>query len=558
MVLPSLLAAVDVGGYISPWKLIPFLLIVIIWAKLLTWADKDAVAAYMPREQINIGLLCGFVLGCALFFLMPSFWVALPVLLVFFAADVGAYLYLRNRKVGLKDLGPELKAAFAFGTPREKKVAEIPDQVTFLGSNGAPQEPPAAEDPARPAYDVLQEALADPLRRRAEMVEVLPSEDGSVVRYVVDGVGYRSKTLDRAGAAAMIATAKRYASMDVKDRRKPQTGKVKVTVNGKKHDLAINTAGSSAGETMRVLVDPKSRHDFTPETLGFTKRQLAAVRESIADGTGIVIVAAPKGQGLTSTLYGLMRGHDAFVQHIQTVEREPDQDLEGITQNGMPATPPPGEESRMTEWVVSQQPDVVMVTPVEEQKTARSLIEFAREKRAYVGLRANGVTEAIQMWRKFVGDDKQAFSRLRLIIAGRVVRKLCSACKVAYTPEPNQLRKMNMDPAKVTQLFQARSQPMRNEKGEVIVCTYCNELRFTGRTGAFEVLLVDDDVRAALLADSASQLKAAFRKQKGKYLQEAALEIVERGDTSVQEVLRVMRGPDQKPPPRPREAEIVE
>jgi type II secretory ATPase GspE/PulE/Tfp pilus assembly ATPase PilB-like protein len=168
------------------------------------------------------------------------------------------------------------------------------------------------------------------------------------------------------------------------------------------------------------------------------------------------------------------------------------------------------------------------------------------------------VNEAIAMWRKLVANDKVALSQLKMVVSGRVVRKLCPACKVGYNPDPNQLRKMNMDPGAVTQLFQARTQPMRNDKGEVIPCTFCNELRFSGRVGVFEVLVVDDDVRTALASGSANQLKAAFRKQKGKYLQEAALEVVERGDTSVQEVLRVLRGPDQQKPPSQQSAEPVE
>lgn len=541
----SVLAAVEMGGYISPWKIIPFVLIVLIWAKLLAWADKDAVAAHMPRENINIGLLAGLIIGSALFFLMPSFWIALPALLVMFGIDIGVYLSLRNAKVGLKDLKGEIKEAFSFGPKKEKVAAQVVDQVQFMNPAGAPQPTPAAEDPVRPVFDTLQEALVDPLRRNAEMVEVVPAgEDGAIVRYVVDGVGYRSKQLDRNASAAVIALSKKYAGMDVKDRRKPQSGKVKVAVNNKKYELLVHTAGSSAGETMRITVDPKTRHSFKLDNIGFNASQLQLIHDSIQEAQGVVLVAAPKGQGLTSMLYAIMRGHDAFIEHLQTIEREPEQDLEGIKQNDLTGAPAAGEETKQADWVASQQPDVIMISPLEEASAAVHLISYAKEKRVYVGLRTTGVNEAIQMWRKLVGDDRLALSQLKMVITGRVIRKLCPACKVAYTPDPNTLRKMGMEPEKVTQLYQKRDQPMRNEKGQVIPCTFCNELRFSGRVGVFEVLNIDGDVRAALAANSGSQLKAAFRKQKGKYLQEAALEVVERGETSVQEVLRVLRGPE--------------
>ena len=120
----------------------------------------------------------------------------------------------------------------------------------------------------------------------------------------------------------------------------------------------------------------------------------------------------------------------------------------------------------------------------------------------------------------------------------------------SYAPDPNTLKKLNLNPEKVTTLFKARETPLRDPKGNPIPCTFCHDLRFKGRTGVFEFLIVDDDVREALRRDFAangrpsSQFKAAFRKQRARYLQEEALALVERGDTSVQEVLRVLRGPD--------------
>jgi type II secretory ATPase GspE/PulE/Tfp pilus assembly ATPase PilB-like protein len=125
------------------------------------------------------------------------------------------------------------------------------------------------------------------------------------------------------------------------------------------------------------------------------------------------------------------------------------------------------------------------------------------------------------------------------------MRRLCAACKAAYSPDPTTLRKLNMDPDKISTLYQARTQPMRDQKGNPIPCEFCKELYFKGRLGVYEIFLVDDDVRSVIEAGgSLNQLKAAFRKQRGKYLQEAALAQVEAGETSVQEVLRVMKEGD--------------
>jgi type II secretory ATPase GspE/PulE/Tfp pilus assembly ATPase PilB-like protein len=103
-----------------------------------------------------------------------------------------------------------------------------------------------------------------------------------------------------------------------------------------------------------------------------------------------------------------------------------------------------------------------------------------------------------------------------------------------------------MDPNRVTQLFQARTQPLRDPKGNPMTCDFCVDLRFKGRFGVYEVFNIDDEVRSAVVAGGTlNQLKTIFRKLRGRYLQEMALAQVEAGETSVQEVLRVLKGPEQ-------------
>jgi len=168
-------------------------------------------------------------------------------------------------------------------------------------------------------------------------------------------------------------------------------------------------------------------------------------------------------------------------------------------------------------------------------------------RRVYLGMRAGTTFEALEQWRKLVGDDKAATDYLRMVIAGRVVRRLCMACKVGYPPDPDTLRKLNMDPNRVTQLFMERKEPLRDPKGNPMTCDFCVDLRFKGRFGVYEVFNIDDEVRSAVLAGGTlNQLKTIFRKQRGRYLQEMALAQVEAGETSVQEVLRVLKGPEQQ------------
>jgi general secretion pathway protein E len=537
------LAAADYGPYISPWKTLAVLVVLLIWARLLTWVDKDAEAAHMPRQGINTGLLAGMALAFILLLFIPGFLVAFTAFLVIFAAEIAVYLFLRNQKVGLGDLSKQFSSWVHGLTSRKKEVKAEAGEVMLISRKGTPFPAPEAESPDRAGYNAAQMLLTEPLRRGAERIEMRPTDAAASVRYWVDGVPIEGRSIPKEDAAASVTLLKTLAAMDLNDRRKPQQGTMRTALDGKKRELQVNTAGSTAGETVNIEVEIKKRYDLNLDQLGMTDAQLQLVEEVIGDGQGIVLLAAPKTHGLTALMYAVLRRHDAFLSHIQTVEREPQLDLEGITQNRLPAGAAATEEAKQVEWVCSQEPDVVMIDKIEDPRTALSLIKFAEAgHRAYIGMRAGSTFEALQTWRTLVGDDKQAMKHLKLIVAGRLVRRLCNACKMDYNPDPETLKKLNMPPERVGKLFTARTTPLRDPKGREMVCEFCLDLRFRGRVGVFEMFQIDDDVRQVVQAGgSINQLKMLFKKQRQRYLQEAALARAVAGDTSLQEVARVLR-----------------
>ncbi len=535
------LAQVPAGEYVSVWKALPILVLLLIWARLLTWADKDAIYAHLPRHALNAGLLGGMVVAVGLFLFVPNFWIALAVFLFFMAVEVGVYLGLRARVVGLGDLKQQFQDWISSFGRKEKVVEAQPGQVQLINRMGEVMPIPDAEDPTRAGYDAVQHLLTEPLQKNAERIDCAPDKDLSVIRYYVDGVGYSGGSMPKPDAAAAIGYLKVAAGLDFNERRKPQTGMLKAVIDGQRKELTVQTAGSAAGEVVRLLTDVKMQHTQTIDQIGLSEEQMNMVQEIIHDARGVVILSAPKDQGLTTMLYAVLRAHDAFLTHIQTIERDPDQDLEGITQNKLGANATPQEEAKQTDWIVSQEPDVIASAHLQSPEAARLLATFAKDKRVYVGLRASNTFEALAQWRKLVGNDQLAMDSLRMIINGRVLRKLCAACKVAFTPDPAMLRKLNLDPS-INQLYQARTEPLRDQKGNPVPCEFCKDLRFKGRTGFFEILRVDDRITEVVFSGgSQEQLKAAFRKQRGEYLQESALRLVEAGETSIQEVLRVLK-----------------
>jgi type II secretory ATPase GspE/PulE/Tfp pilus assembly ATPase PilB-like protein len=334
---------------------------------------------------------------------------------------------------------------------------------------------------------------------------------------------------------------------------------MKVSNEKGKREVDVYTAGSTAGELMKLQFDVKKQYEQKVETLGFLPDQQELMLNTIADRSGVVLLTAPDSQGLTNLCYAVLRRHDAFLLNIQTVERDPASDLEGITQNKLAGNAPAADESKQVSWMISQEPDVILMDRIDDPRSAIDLAKYAAERRVYVALRAPTTFDALAQWRKLVGDDNLAMKNLKLVVAERLIRLLCKACKVAYTPDPDALRKMNMKD-RGTPLFQARKEPMRDQKGNEIICPFCHGLAYQGRSGVFEMFRIDDDVRKAVMeGGTVNQLKGLFRKQKQRYLQESALARVELGDTSVEEVLRVLRGQastsssrsSRPPPPRP-------
>jgi type II secretory ATPase GspE/PulE/Tfp pilus assembly ATPase PilB-like protein len=544
MHLMPVMAAISVGGYVNLWKLLPIAVALLIWAKLLTWMDKDAIEAHLPRMVLNSIMTAVLILGTMVFLFMPSYPVALSVFLFSFVVDLGLYLGLRHQKVGLGDLKKTfitwVKSIGKGKGEKEVKVAE--GAVGLFNKAGKGVEPPDAENPDAVAYEAVQKMLADQMRRHAEQINLLPQEGAAAVQFIADGVPYNATGMSKDEASAAVTYLKKLSGLDLNELRKPQKGKMKLQFAGKKYDAEITSAGSTAGESVSVGLNVKQRHNFKLQDLGFSDDQFTAFLDVIHEPEGIVLLAAPKGQGLTSLLYGVLRMHDAFVQHIQTVERDPPIEMEGIKQNILAPGAGATEEARLIDWVCSQEPHIVGVGEAEDPRSIQTLLKYAAQgRRVYLGMRAGTTFEALDHWRKLIGDDPVAMKDLRYIVAGRVVRKLCMACKVGYTPDPETLRRYNMSPDKVGKLFQQRTQPLRDPKGNPLVCEFCQDMRFMGRVGVFETFSIDDEVKQAVIGGGTiNQLKSIFRKQRQKLLQEAGLSRVEAGDTSVQEVARVM------------------
>jgi type II secretory ATPase GspE/PulE/Tfp pilus assembly ATPase PilB-like protein len=549
----GLIAAGDFGPWTNAWKALPFLLVLMVWLRLLTWVDKDSRHALMPRELVNAGMISGLLLGIAIFLLIGNWILGMFAMLAIIGIEAAIYLAVRHQNIGLKDLNKELNDGMKSIVPaKHDKTDQIAEagQVTLVGRSGRHIVQPEAEDAARLGYDITQLLLGDPLFKKAHTIELTVTAQAAASRFWVDGFPYDGVAIDKAHAGEGIAYIKSMIGLDPNERRKPQAGEFKVIIDGERRDIRVATRGSSQGEVARLEVDVPARYTLAPDQLGLLPEQLQYLQRIKGEG-GIVLLACPREHGLTALQYAMLRLHDAFVEQILTIEHAPPVDLEGITQNKLPVGAPQAEEARVAAWITSQDPDVILCGGLETAEAARTIVDFAsRGKRVYVGVRATDVFGAIDVWKRLVGDAPAAVGSLRAVLAGRLFRKLCEATKIPYQPDERLLRQLGLGAGQVTELYKPHFGPLIDARGNEVPDTFCQGLGYRGRFGVYELLDIDEQVMASLESNAGlNTLRQHFRRQRGRYIQEIALSRVASGDTSVQEFLRVLKAESKDPSP---------
>jgi len=521
------------------------LLLPFFWACI--WVSKDAQYVRTNGLVWSSVVLAGGLVGTILWWLIPLYVIGLLAYLIAAGGSLIAYVYHRNSLVGpaAKVLTVQHIKNLLKGAGGDRK--QIPQLVRLLNWDDRPVPIPTDDPEELEKYRLSQELLYDALWRRASEVEVLTSGTNAKVAYRIDGVLTARPALEREDAERLIEFVKKIAGLNVEDRRRPQQGKFTATVTDpvtgedKTQEIEVRTAGSTSGErlTLRMLTQEKQ---FRVEDLGFTEQQLKVFLEILDKPSGLLICAGPPGSGLTTTLYAILRHHDAFTRNIHTLETQPKLDLEVITQHIY--DPAKGVSfGRTLQSVLHMDPDILMVSDCPDAETARQVARgVANGKKIYLGMRAGSTFEALERWIKFVGDGKVAANGLLALTAQRLVRKLCPVCKVPYRPDPQLLRKANIPPERAKQFYRPRTEPRVDKHGNPIVCPNCQGSGYFGRMAVFELLVITPEV-ANLIRKGASinEIKAACRKRGMLYLQEEALQRVIEGVTSIQEVIRATR-----------------
>ncbi len=523
--------------FFHPARFIALLVLVTPWLYVCPWVQKDA-RGIRSSEPMWGGLAIGSgALSLLIWLLAPMYLVGLLVYIVLVGSVLTGYVIHRNTKVP-----PEARILTAdhfrsLTARREARGIQLTQKLKVYDSSGrsAPTPGPDSDTEERETYNAVQDLLYDLLWRRTSEAELSQSGQTAQLKLIIDGVAHQEQFADAAQAENIIQYLKSIGGMDLRERRRPQKGRISVDLANSPIDMDLTSAGTTKGQQIKFRVVQELIRTRLGE-LGMDDRTLERIRELNKSGNGILIAAGRRRTGVTSTLYSLLRDQDAFIHQLVSLEAEPEVDLENVTQQQYTD---PKELPRMLASALRRDPDVVMLDKVPDSDTASQVVEAAGEKTFIIAMTASDTLKALAKWVQVVSDPAAAVKNLRCITAQMLVRKLCPKCKEAYRPDPKLLAKANLSAAQVDYFYRPPAQ-LTDDKGRPIVCPTCQNVGYFGRTGVFELMHVTDDLRELIASGaSLSEIKAACRKNKMLYLQEQALRKVIQGETSVQEVMRV-------------------
>lgn len=559
---------------VSWWKPMLMLALFLPWAWIIsTIYDKHAAQFFLPRRKWNIAHMCAglaaIIAGLLVGTLMPgsegAFWVGLAVMLVILVADLVAYMIIANKddrvpeqfriRLKMPKLGGDKKAKAA--AKAQAKVALVIRGADEKGKYTKTVAPPQEETPEYEVRTAAEKVYQAALRARASQVEIgpaggTPGKDQTYgVAFMVDGVRVAGETMPAANAARIMDFWKAAAGLDVNDRRRKQQAMVQVEEGMSKTLARVTSLGAQGGMRVTMLINPEQQVQKKAEDLGLLESQLKELREIVADGKGVVLLSSPPDAGRTTTLYSILKMHDAYTSNVQTVETDPQATIEGVRTNkfdptgdagplapGQVSGSPGGEFSTLVRSILRRDPDVVGVAELPDPQTAKEIAKADHERtRTYLSFRGSDAITSIQAYVKAVGDVRQAADSLHGVLTQRLVRRLCSNCRQPYPPSADMLKKLGVPEGKVQQLFKKGGQVLVKNKPEV--CPTCGGSGYFGQDGVFEVYAITKEERDLIAQGNYQGLKAALRKKSLPSLQQVAIRKAVDGITSVEEVMRV-------------------
>jgi type IV pilus assembly protein PilB len=417
-----------------------------------------------------------------------------------------------------------------------REVQEALDLANLvLGAEALEEEELNAEEAKRrsedaPIINLVDQMIGQAIKEGATDIHVEPYERNLVIRYRVDGLLYDALTPPRKVYTGLITRIKILADMDIAERRAPQGGRLTKRMHGKEVDIRVSTIPTIFGEKAVLRLLDKTDFNFDLQGLGFEPHELALFREAIRRPHGMILLSGPTGSGKSTTLYAALQAVRDTSLNIMTVEDPVEYHMARINQVQVNARKNVTFANALRTFL-RQDPDVLMVGEIRDRETAEIAVRAAMTGHMlYSTIHANDAPSVAVRMVSLGVEPFQAASALTLVAAQRLVRRVCSFCAVPYRPAEEKLLPFGLHPGDF--------ENARFMKGAG--CGECKDRGFRGRTAVLEIMRLDRGLRELVAARaSADALRQAAVAGGMRSLKQSALAKALRGETTVEEVLRV-------------------
>jgi type IV pilus assembly protein PilB len=380
-----------------------------------------------------------------------------------------------------------------------------------------------------PIVKLVNSLIADAVRKGASDIHIEPYERSMRVRFRIDGVLQEMMAPPFKFKAAILSRLKIMAELDIAERRVPQDGRIKIKVLNRTIDLRVSTLPTIFGEKIVMRILDKTNLNIDLEKLGFEPASMAQFVSAIANPYGMVLVTGPTGSGKTTTLYSALSRVNTPEVNVMTAEDPVEYNLDGINQVLV------NEDIGLTFAIalkafLRQDPNIIMVGEIRDLDTASIAVKAALTGHLVLStLHTNDAPSAIGRLIDMGIEPFLVASSVNLILAQRLVRKVCLGCRAPVTLNEEVLHELQLAPEEM--------------EGATFVegrgCVDCNNTGYRGRQGVYEVVPLSPAIRDLVLErSSAGEVKRVAIEEGMLTLRRDALEKLKRGLTTVEEVLK--------------------
>ena len=398
-----------------------------------------------------------------------------------------------------------------------------------------------ADASQKPVVRLVDMIISEGILSRASDIHVEPEEGGVAVRYRIDGVLRQVMKIPRQAGLPLISRIKIMSSLDIADRLRPQDGRARVAVNGQPIDLRVSTLPAQLGEKVVIRILDSRATVKSLDSLGLNPGEGEAIKRLLENHEGILLVTGPTGSGKTTTLYSCINQIKSEGVNIVTVEDPVEYRMQGIVQVQVQ------EKAGLTfaaalRSILRQDPNVVLVGEIRDKETAQIAVQASLTGHLVLStLHTNDAANAVTRLVDIGVEAYKIAASLRGVVAQRLMRKLCPTCKEVWMEAPPQ--RMQRWIPKGTPLYRAAG------------CPDCAMTGYRGRFSILEILTMTPELERRIAAgEAADRIAEAARRGGMKSLWESGLAHVTRGESTIDDLTRVVDIPDVDEATQPAEA----